>query len=682
MALKVQAQKSRARFCIWLTGDTHWVHQQAQDLLSGETSAVYIGAATPTWAQRSLSAQHAIRLLGQEARYLVYDAYSGVNPDTLGQIAGLVEKGGLFILLSAPPESPIFWQDPEKERLCITPDGADAVGNVFLQHTWQVLKHDVAVMRCDQRGGVSDVPAIPVTFQNHACDAEQQQVVEQLYQQIMSDQWRAGVLTAARGRGKSAALGLLAKRLSQHGWKVAMTAPAVDTLASVREHAGAATPTFIPLSDVTTATAQSDLLLVDEAAMVPVARLRQIVKAYPKVIFSTTTQGYEGTGQGFALRFMPWLQQQTTTAEFRLHMPIRWLPNDPLEALFNRWLLLDAAQPRQATFVSHQPLSIHQLKREDVLSQPALLSAIFGLLINAHYRTTPGDLRVMLDSPNISIWVASQEGCLLGTCLMAEEGALTPALNQAIWDGTRRPRGHLLPQLLVAQEGHQDAGAFRFARVVRIAVVDEVRQQGVARHLLDAIETHFKGQGVDHIGASFAASKELLAFWRAQSYACVRVGTAVDVNSGSVAVTVLKPLQRDSANALAQWRAYYLLQLPYLFGAWLSGIDADIHHALGQDLLEETACLDDALLWQRLQGFAYAKRSPESSAFSVNALLTRHPHLLERLPEPLALLSRDFVQTPHQLETLTQRYRLSGRKALINRLREAAQALCHLTSKG
>ena len=671
VALKAQAQGSGARFCAWLTGSQAWAQQQACALLADEPSVIYIGEAPATWPVRCFSAQQTTRLLGQEARFVVYDAFRGVNPDTLGQIAGLVSEGGLFVLLSAPPEQPLFWQDPEKARLCVTPAAPESVGDAFLQYTRQVLGTDAAVMRWDQQHGQPSLP-VPVNVSCTARDTEQMQVVATLYQQALTGQLQAAVLTAARGRGKSAALGMLAQRLGEQGWQVAMTAPEEQALLCVREYAGCHPPQFCPVSEVTDPATVRDLLLVDEAAMLPVDRLKQIVQTYPRVVFATTTEGYEGTGQGFALRFLPWLKQHASTAVFRLQMPIRWLPDDPLETLFNRWLLLAATHIEPVEYSAQHPLCIHEVNRAGLVSDPQQLATIFGLLVNAHYRTTPGDLRVMLDSPNIRLWVARQGRHLLGTCLLASEGPLPDSLNHAIWEGTRRPRGHLLPQLMVAQEGHQEAGALQYVRVVRIAVVDEVRQQGIAHRLLQTIEQHAAAVGVDFIGASFAASDSLLAFWRAQSYTCVRVGTAVDAHSGSAAVTVLKPLQPSSVQVLTHWQHYYQAQLPYLLKAWLSTLDQGMRLALCQEANKATH-YDEAALWQRVQGFALAKRSPESSAYSLNTLLALYPQTLAAMPEQQARMLGDFVYQPHVMELLIERYRLPGRKALISCLRQAAQ---------
>ena len=76
------------------------------------------------------------------------------------------------------------------------------------------------------------------------------------------------------------------------------------------------------------------------------------------------------------------------------------------------------------------------------------LRDLFGLLVLAHYRTTPFDLRQLLDGPNLDLFVLRYRGRILATALVAREGGFDTQMAHAIWSGDRRPRGHLLAQSL------------------------------------------------------------------------------------------------------------------------------------------------------------------------------------------------------------------------------------------
>ena len=83
-----------------------------------------------------------------------------------------------------------------------------------------------------------------------------------------------------------------------------------------------------------------------------VAVLRALLERSNRTVFANTEQGYEGSGRGFRLRFEAMLAG--TMPQFRrarLEQPVRWAPADPLEALVNRALVLDADIDAGATII-------------------------------------------------------------------------------------------------------------------------------------------------------------------------------------------------------------------------------------------------------------------------------------------------------------------------------------------
>ena len=92
--------------------------------------------------------------------------------------------------------------------------------------------------------------------------------------------------------------------------------------------------------------------MVDEAAALPVPLLKRLLLHAPRIVFSTTVQGYEGTGRGFTLRFSHILNQHRPQwRKVLLAQPIRWADGCPVEAWLARTLLLNepAAQDTAGT---------------------------------------------------------------------------------------------------------------------------------------------------------------------------------------------------------------------------------------------------------------------------------------------------------------------------------------------
>ncbi|OQX01556.1 MAG: tRNA(Met) cytidine acetyltransferase, partial [Thiothrix lacustris] len=294
------------------------------------------------------------------------------------------------------------------------------------------------------------------------------------------------VLTADRGRGKSAALGLAASQLLASGKRVLLTAPSRATVATVFKHA-ALPPRFFAPDELLQTLPEGEVLLVDEAAAIPIPLLLKMLEHYPRCVFSTTLHGYEGSGRGFVLRFQKALEARIAGWQtVRLHQPMRWSENDPLERFINQSLLLDAdaVDVRAVREPSLRGIVCRRLNRDELADNEPLLRQFFGLLITAHYQTRPSDLRQMLDAPDISIHVLEQQGVIVAVALLSREGGLAAELTAAIHAGTRRPHGHPIPQTLTFHAQMPRAAELVCERVMRIAVQPSLQNGGLGAQLL------------------------------------------------------------------------------------------------------------------------------------------------------------------------------------------------------
>lgn len=722
--IRAVAQQGNIRFPCWLTGSAEWSEAIAREVLEtqGHASSYAIISSRQWPGLQTYPVHQAHRLLGQEVELLIYDGFSGINPDTLGQISGLLKGGGLLLFLTPAPLSADFFDDPEKQRLLVEPYTCADVGNHFLEHLRHCFTEEPSVLRFDQKSGFNSElftrfstqfssPPLPASISSALQD--QQKVINDIHFHLQASGQQCCVLTAARGRGKSSALGILARGFMKAGKNVVVTAPRSDAVESLFQHAADEADfertryqvrnkntclIFRLPVDVCNEESAADILLVDEAAGIPVHLLARYLDKFSKIIFATTTQGYEGTGQGFALRFLSILRNRVNSlACYTLTKPVRWSEHDPLEPFFNRLLILDAVAPvikKQSSDGSQADSSnTDSAIRVDyrivdpawLVSHPQRLRNLFGLMVDAHYRTTPGDLRIMLDSPNLKIWIAESAGQIIGACLVAEEGGLDDELVQRIWEGRRRPRGHLIPQLLIAQEGYPEAAGFTALRIVRIAVQDQYRRQKVASGLLEAIQRgalHYEAlhygdenQPCDLIGASFAVTPALLDFWQQQGFQVIRIGTQLDPVSGAYAALVLKGVSVSAKQILPLWQSEFQRRLDYLQGEWLKYLPVNILQRIQcSGLQEQRAEQDD---WRDLSGFAFHFRSYESTAFVFAELAKRYRYLWDQdeADEQIRYLIESRVIQQQSEDEVMQQCRVAQRKALLTLLRSAAAYL-------
>ncbi|MEF1214315.1 GNAT family N-acetyltransferase, partial [Vibrio alginolyticus] len=202
---------------------------------------------------------------------------------------------------------------------------------------------------------------------------------------------------------------------------------------------------FIAPDELLSSRPECDLLLVDEAAAIPVPMLKSITEHYHRLVFSTTVHGYEGCGRGFTIKFVDWLQKQRSGMKtWHMTQPIRWSMNDALESWLYDAFLLDAE------LTHHQlnqvdSISLSKADKDDLISQPSLLRECFALLVNAHYQTSPNDLIHLLQDDNSQLYFAKQDNTVVGVILAVEEGGLDAELVEEIQLGKRRPKGHLAP---------------------------------------------------------------------------------------------------------------------------------------------------------------------------------------------------------------------------------------------
>ena len=314
---------------------------------------------------------------------------------------------------------------------------------------------------------------------------------QQLLKQLMTMPPGVAAVTAARGRGKSALAGQLISRIAG---RAIVTAPAKASTDVLAQFAGEKFR-FIAPDALLASDEQADWLVVDEAAAIPAPLLHQLVSRFPRTLLTTTVQGYEGTGRGFLLKFcarFPHLHR------FELQQPIRWAQGCPLEKMVSEALVFD---DENFTHTPQGNIVISAFEQTLWQSDPETPLKVYQLLSGAHYRTSPLDLRRMMDAPGQHFLQAAGENEIAGALWLVDEGGLSQQLSQAVWAGFRRPRGNLVAQSLAAHGNNPLAATLRGRRVSRIAVHPARQREGTGRQLIAGALQYT--QDLDYLSVSF-----------------------------------------------------------------------------------------------------------------------------------------------------------------------------------
>ena len=479
--------------------------------------------------------KQALNKLGQETDIVVFDLTQTLQVNALGAISGCIRGGGAIVFLL--PENDSHYQH-----------------SVFYQRMLRVLldhKISILTVKDDVHNLLPSRQLSPKSESNsnsaHVPTTDQAIVIEAVKKVVTGHRNRPLVLTSDRGRGKSSAIGMAIKSLLlERPIKIIVCAPAKAMVAPLLQCAGKHQNLYyLAVDELVKDLPDAGLVVIDEAGAIPVPLLGMLLQHYSRLVFSTTLQGYEGNGRGFAIRFNTHLNQLTPNwRAVELNKPIRWKQNDPLELLIDDLLLLNAqsVESDQPLRVSVDTLDYKKLNAADLLKDEPLLRELFGLLVVAHYQTRPSDLLQILDASHLSIHALFITGRLIATAIVSHEGGLNEALANAIYRGERRPKGHLVPQILLSQMGIIKASTLTTDRIMRIATLPSARRQGAARQLLNQLKINSQA---DYLSTSFGLSQDLLTFWQASQYSPLYVGLKREASSGYHSAVLLRPLSKN-----------------------------------------------------------------------------------------------------------------------------------------
>ncbi|GHB71202.1 hypothetical protein GCM10008107_20900 [Psychrosphaera saromensis] len=504
----------------------------------------------------------------------------------------------------------------------------------------------------------------------------------------------AVVLQSDRGRGKSSALGLFAGCLLINAEKtssefhVLLTAPHVESIVGVFELCKISLEkygvkysfdsnkivtdygslTFVAPDELEKKLADADLVLVDEAAAIPTQMLLPLIEKCNAVVFATTIHGYEGTGRGFEYKFKPLLNRTfDDVKQLTMNQPIRWNEDDFLESDINRLLMINGQLPKllkqnilsKSENILFKTVTPEQLIK-DASNQGSQLEQLFTLLVNAHYKTTPNDLRNLLDGPNIKIFCLEHDSKILGAVLLAEEGNLDPELAEKIWQGTRRPKGHLLPQSLLAHSGFKQAGKYKYGRIIRIAIHPELQGQGLGSLLLGKVKDALIKQDFDFLATSFGMAENLVKFWQKNNLTSVRLGLKAQASTGEYSLLMAQALNPPAIVFQQQLTSRF--QQTLKLEQQLNMRTKTILRLLTDDIsLDTTDAEHDK---SDLVCFSHFYRSLDTCLLAMSFFIKARPELTY----PQMIL--DKVIDGYSDKKLIEKYKLTGEKQLVQKFRD------------
>ena len=552
---------SNHRQLIQLKGSLEWCYLQCEQLLTDSALSYFWLGDCP----EKISSTLYMQVLGQETSLLIINAYQHFDANLFAASEGALRGGGTLVLICPTEisEKDHFYTYIEKQ---------------LSQSSFLTLSQD---------DDPTELQFIQKPINNSLQLTEQNIAIEAIIKTVSGHRRRPLVLTANRGRGKSAALGIAAKQLVESGiQKILICAPSKNATLTLFKHAGSSNNIeFIAPDKLINEKQHCDLLMIDEAAALPVAMLEEITEHYSRLVFATTLHGYEGSGRGFALRFQKRLKE--IAPQFRsihLNQPIRWDSGDPVEQFTLQHLCLTQSQKQTPNYDAKQNVQLQIISTQQLLADHALLTELFSLLVIAHYQTKPSDLEKLLNDNDLTVLALTQNKQILAVALINSEGCIDKDLAEQIYNGERRLKGHLVAQSLTFHCAQKQAATHKYARIQRIATHPVIQQQGLGKLFLDKITDWATTQQFDHLCASFGATAELLTFWQAKQFSTLRIGSTKDKSSGTHSFIVNLPISEQGKNLHQLIQQQFQLQLTTQLTRQLQHIDSSLVLSLLNEL--------------------------------------------------------------------------------------------------
>ncbi|XP_055912819.1 RNA cytidine acetyltransferase [Eupeodes corollae] len=452
-------------------------------------------------------------------------------------------------------------------------------------------------------------------------------------------------LTAARGRGKSAAMGLSIAAAISFGYvNVYVTSPHPENLITLfefvlkgfdaleyQEHSdytiirstnedykkaiirininrqNRQTIQYISPNDTHLLNA-ADLLLIDEAAAIPLPLVKKMIGPY-LIFMASTINGYEGTGRSLSLKLISQLQKESNAPPpIKLEESIRYREGDDIESWLINLLCLDATTVPNISSGCPTPdvCELYYIDRDALFSYhkaaESFLHRVISIYVASHYKNSPNDLQMISDAPAHHLF------CLLGpiqrkdqlpeilvVVQVALEGEISSQTITSSLGRGKKASGDLIPWNISEQFGDHEFPKLSGLRIVRIATHPNYQRMGYGKRAIKLLKDYYDlkftdlnenvngdenggieevdeddvgllketiaprrkiptllkrlneraPENIDYIGTSYGLTKDLLKFWKNQGFVPVYVSQKANDLTGEHSCIMLQTLHKE-----------------------------------------------------------------------------------------------------------------------------------------
>ncbi|KAK7260066.1 hypothetical protein RIF29_25809 [Crotalaria pallida] len=266
---------------------------------------------------------------------------------------------------------------------------------------------------------------------------------------------------------------------------------------------------------------QAELLVVDEAAGIPLQLVKSLLGPY-LVFLSSTVNGYEGTGRSLSLKLLQQLEEQSRVPakstkgsvsgflfkKIELSESIRYDSGDPIEIWLNALLCLDVSNaiPILSRLPPPSECDLYYVNRDTLFSyhkdSEIFLQRMMALYVASHYKNSPNDLQLMADAPAHHLFVLlgpvdesknqlPDIMCVIQVCL---EGKISRVSAMKSLNKSLKPSGDQIPWKFSEQFRDLDFPSLSGGRIVRIATHPSAMRLGYGSQAVELLIRYYEGQ--------------------------------------------------------------------------------------------------------------------------------------------------------------------------------------------